>query len=134
MTPTLLLAATLLLPRHLQDAPPPPPSADEIVVIGERMRRLKLSTKTDRKTGAPICVFRRRSGDPAFDAMMCEAVLREDGQDGAADGGLCRPHRPGLCPRPDRAPAGYPVALTAPGRRPRMRPAEAALRPAGFRA
>ncbi|MEN3749643.1 hypothetical protein TPR58_20890 [Sphingomonas sp. HF-S3] len=73
MTPTLLLAATLLLPRHVQEAPPP--SADEIVVIGERMRRLKLSTKTDRKTGAPICVFRRRSGDPAFDAMMCEAVL-----------------------------------------------------------
>ncbi len=79
MTPTLLLAAALLLPAHGQDTQPapttPPPSADEIVVIGERMRRLKLGTKTDRKTGATICVFRRRSGDPAFDAMMCEAVL-----------------------------------------------------------
>lgn len=79
MTPTLLLAAALLLPAHGQDKQAaqttPPPSADEIVVIGERMRRLKLSTKTDRKTGAPICVFRRRSGDRAFDAMMCEAVL-----------------------------------------------------------
>ncbi len=79
MTTTLLLAVALLLPAHVQDAQPapttPPPSADEIVVIGERMRRLKLGTKTDRKTGATICVFRRRSGDPAFDAMMCEAVL-----------------------------------------------------------
>lgn len=79
MTTTLLLVAALLLPAHRQDAQPaptaPPPTTDEIVVIGERMRRLKLGTKIDRKTGVQTCVFRRRSGDPAFDAMMCEAVL-----------------------------------------------------------
>ncbi|QJU60437.1 hypothetical protein HL653_03740 [Sphingomonas sp. AP4-R1] len=61
-------------------APPPTyaptsPAADEIVVLGERMRRLKLATKTDRKTGATTCLFKRRSGDPAFDTLMCDALL-----------------------------------------------------------
>jgi hypothetical protein len=54
---------------------PAPAAEDEIVVMAERMRKLKLQTKTDRKTGITRCVFRRRSGDAAFDAMMCDAVL-----------------------------------------------------------
>ncbi|WP_298317706.1 hypothetical protein [Reyranella sp.] len=51
------------------------PSNDEIVVIGERMRRLKLVTKTDKKTGVKRCVFKRRSGDPALDRLFCNALL-----------------------------------------------------------
>lgn len=50
-------------------------SPEEIVVVGERLRRLKLETRTDRKTDLTKCVFQRRSGDPAFDALMCDAVL-----------------------------------------------------------
>ena len=44
-------------------------------MVGERMRRLKLETRTDRKTGLTKCVFKRRSGDAAFDTLMCDAVL-----------------------------------------------------------
>jgi hypothetical protein len=68
----LLAAATLALQA---EAAPTRPSPEEIVVVGERLRRLKLETRTDRKTGLTRCVFKRRSGDPAFDALMCDAVL-----------------------------------------------------------
>jgi hypothetical protein len=73
MPETILLAA-LMLAAQPADAPTPPPE-DEIVVLGERMRRLKLATKTDRKSGVTSCVFKRRSGDPAFDTLICDALL-----------------------------------------------------------
>lgn len=72
--PATILLAALMLVAPSADAPTPP-APDEIVVLGERMRRLKLGTKTDRKTGATSCVFRRRSGDAAFDTLMCDALL-----------------------------------------------------------
>lgn len=70
--PILLAAMMLVLPP--EDATTPPPQ-EEIVVVGERMRRLKLVTRTDRKTGLSRCVLKRRSGDAAFDTLMCDAVL-----------------------------------------------------------
>ena len=66
---------TTLLALFLLAQAAPPPAADDIVVLGERMRRLKLVTRTDRRTGISRCVFKRRSGDPAFDTLMCDAVL-----------------------------------------------------------
>jgi hypothetical protein len=69
-----MLLAAAILGLLAQTAPTPPPP-EEIVVIGERMRRLKLETRTDRKTGSSKCVFKRRSGDAAFDTLMCDAVL-----------------------------------------------------------
>jgi hypothetical protein len=72
---SMLLAAALLAPQA-RPAPAPTPSAEEVVIVGERMRRLKLGTRTDRKTKAVRCVFKRRSGDAAFDALMCDALLR----------------------------------------------------------
>lgn len=69
-----MLLTVAMLGLQTQTAPIPP-SPEEIVVVGERMRRLKLETRTDRKTGLIRCVFKRRSGDPAFDTLMCDAVL-----------------------------------------------------------
>lgn len=52
-----------------------PPHNQDIVVVGDRMRRIKLVTKTDRR-GVQHCVIKRKSGDPRFDSVMCEATLR----------------------------------------------------------
>lgn len=57
---------------------PPPTTTDDIVVTGrrlERLKRLRMTTKLDRKTGVTRCIFKRRSGDPALDAAVCNAVL-----------------------------------------------------------
>jgi hypothetical protein len=72
MSVSILIAVAALT---LQAEPPPASDAPEITVIAERMRRLKLETKTDRKTGVTQCVLKRSSGDKAFDTMMCNAVL-----------------------------------------------------------
>ncbi|HXH16256.1 MAG TPA: hypothetical protein VNJ10_09010 [Sphingomonas sp.] len=55
-----------------------PTSADDIVVTArrmERLKRLRMTTKLDRATGITRCIFKRRSGDPALDAAVCNAVL-----------------------------------------------------------
>jgi hypothetical protein len=66
----ILLVAALLLQAAPTSAPP-----DDVVVIGERMRRLKVSIRTDRKTKTQRCVVKRASGDPVLDARLCEATL-----------------------------------------------------------
>ncbi|WP_404711817.1 hypothetical protein [Sphingomonas sp. MMS24-J13] len=71
----LMTLAAAALAALQTEAAPAPPSADEIVVMGERMRRLRLVTRTDKKTGAQSCVIKRHSGDPAFDGLMCETTL-----------------------------------------------------------
>lgn len=51
---------------------------DEIVVTArrmERLKRLRMTTKLDRKTGITRCIFKRRSGDPGLDDTVCKAVL-----------------------------------------------------------
>ncbi|WP_294211579.1 hypothetical protein [uncultured Sphingomonas sp.] len=52
-------------------------SAEDIVVTARRRaaRRLRIVTKTDRRTGDIRCVFKRRSGDAALDAGMCAGLL-----------------------------------------------------------
>jgi hypothetical protein len=73
-----IVAAAMLPAPQASAAPGATPAddgADEILVVAERMRRLKLDMKADRKTGISSCVFRRRSGDAEFDAIMCNALL-----------------------------------------------------------
>jgi hypothetical protein len=57
---------------------PPSTAADDIVVTArrmERLKRLRMTTRLDRATGVTRCIFKRRSGDPALDAAVCNAVL-----------------------------------------------------------
>lgn len=51
---------------------------EDIVVTAQRvkrMKRLQMTTELDRATGTTRCIFKRRSGDPALDAAVCNAVL-----------------------------------------------------------
>ena len=57
-----------------------PPAADaattgenDIVIIGQRVRKLKFRLKTD-KTGQAVCRIKRSSGDPDIDSLGCEAA------------------------------------------------------------
>jgi len=50
------------------------PANNDIVVIGERMKKIRVATEID-KTGAQKCIVRRSSGDPALDQAFCGAVL-----------------------------------------------------------
>jgi hypothetical protein len=52
-----------------------PPADAEIVVTGERLKRIRVVTKHDRKTGQKRCVVKRSSGDGALDTGFCEVVL-----------------------------------------------------------
>ena len=54
--------------------PVPDPGAD-IVIVGNRMKRIRVVTRNDRKTGTTRCIVRRSSRDPALDAAFCDAVL-----------------------------------------------------------
>lgn len=70
----MILVAILLAVQTM----PPPSDNDDIVVTGrpmERLKRLRMTTKLDRKTGVTRCIFKRRSGDPALDAAVCNAIL-----------------------------------------------------------
>ncbi|VXC88631.1 hypothetical protein [Sphingomonas sp. AX6] len=48
---------------------------EEIVVIGHRIRNIRASTRTNRKTGEKTCRIRRSSGDKAFDRIFCDIML-----------------------------------------------------------
>ena len=72
---SLLFAAAIVVSQAQAIQSPPSQHEEAIIVVGQRMRRLKLHTRTDRKTGVSRCVFKRRSGDEAFDTIMCDAVL-----------------------------------------------------------
>lgn len=70
----MILFAMLLVAQTAS----PPPATDDVVVVGQRIKRLerlRMTTKLDRATGVTRCVFRRRSGDRALDAAICKAVL-----------------------------------------------------------
>lgn len=69
----------IVLPMFLlmQEMAAPTPR-DEIVVTGqraERLKRLRMTTRVDRKTGNTRCIYKRRSGDPELDKAVCDAVL-----------------------------------------------------------
>lgn len=50
------------------------PSGD-ILVIAERMRRVRVVTRHDRKTGVRRCIVRRSSGIDPLDGAVCGATL-----------------------------------------------------------
>jgi hypothetical protein len=61
----------------VQTAPPAAGTGD-IAVTGrrmERLKRLRITAKRDRRTGVTRCIFKRRSGDAALDTAVCDAVL-----------------------------------------------------------
>lgn len=69
----ILLAMALMV-----QTVPPPTEVAEIVVTARRMeqlKRLRMTTKLDRATGVTRCIFKRRSGEPALDVTVCNAVL-----------------------------------------------------------
>jgi hypothetical protein len=51
----------------------PAAQPDDIVVMGERLKRLRFSGGVDRR-GRVRCKIRQSSGDPAFDAIACQSV------------------------------------------------------------
>lgn len=67
----VLLAGILIA----QAPPPPAEQAPEIVVVGQKLRRIRLVTRVDKKTGERRCILRRSSGDTGIDAVMCEAAV-----------------------------------------------------------
>jgi hypothetical protein len=61
----------------LQSAPPVV-AEDEIVVTArriERLKRLSVSIRHDKKADAYRCIIKRRSGDPSLDGVVCDAAL-----------------------------------------------------------
>jgi len=67
----LLAMSAATMPAPTEAAAPP----TEIVVVGERMRRLRVVTRQDRRTGTTRCIVRGSSGDAALDAAVCAATL-----------------------------------------------------------
>ena len=70
----LLFHSLFLAVAPTNAAPDPSPDTQEIVVIGERIKRIKVATKQDRKSKAVRCIVKRSSGDRQFDIAFCEAV------------------------------------------------------------
>jgi hypothetical protein len=76
--PTALLMPVAMLALALQQVPAAPPpaasegTADDIVVAAQRLGRMRLSVRYDRK-GQVTCRVRRSSGDAATDALACAA-------------------------------------------------------------
>jgi hypothetical protein len=70
-----LSTAALLIASPQNATPEQATELEEIVVTGERLKRIRVKTKRDPKTGVLRCVVRRTSGDPALDAAFCAAVL-----------------------------------------------------------
>ncbi|HEU0134809.1 MAG TPA: hypothetical protein VFR28_08295, partial [Allosphingosinicella sp.] len=48
------------------------PAENDIVIIGERVRKLKFRIKLD-KSGQVVCRITRSSGDPEIDSLACDA-------------------------------------------------------------
>ncbi|HEY0112370.1 MAG TPA: hypothetical protein VGB59_04380 [Allosphingosinicella sp.] len=70
----MIIAAALLF------AQPSAPAAEtqpdhEIVVIGERLRKLRFKMKRNRTTMLGSCRITRSSGDAVLDKMACDAAV-----------------------------------------------------------
>ena len=56
-----------------QAASEPAPVEDrELVVVAERMRKIKYTIGRDKKSGAMVCRIRKSSGDARLDGRICE--------------------------------------------------------------
>ncbi|MGZ8287530.1 MAG: hypothetical protein ACXW27_17870 [Allosphingosinicella sp.] len=51
----------------------PPAAENDIVIIGQRVRKLKFRIKLD-KAGRVACRITRSSGDPEIDSLACDAA------------------------------------------------------------
>jgi hypothetical protein len=47
----------------------------EIVVIGQRLKKVKMKVKRDRKTMLGSCRITRSTGDAILDKMVCDAAV-----------------------------------------------------------
>jgi hypothetical protein len=66
-----MIAFMLLLAA--QPAVTATPPENEIVIIGQKVRKIKFRLKTD-KAGKAVCRIKRSSGDPEIDALACDAA------------------------------------------------------------
>ncbi|MFL6846404.1 MAG: hypothetical protein ACJ8ER_16175 [Allosphingosinicella sp.] len=70
---SVLLALLLAVPAA--SAPPAPDSNEDIVVIGQRLMKLKVRVSMD-KQGQPQCRIKRSSGDSGLDSAFCGVARR----------------------------------------------------------
>lgn len=49
------------------------PLENDIVIIGQKVRKIKFTLKSD-KAGKPVCRIKRSSGDPEIDSLACDAA------------------------------------------------------------
>lgn len=91
---------TLLAALALAAAPEasPPPAENDIVVIGQRVRKIRFRLKTD-KAGKAVCRIKRSSGDSEIDGLACDAARACMHSVSVAAMNAC------LAPRFDRIPA-----------------------------
>lgn len=54
---------------------PVTPPEEDLVVLGRRLRAIRVVTKADRRTGKTVCRVRRSSGYPTLDAEVCAIAL-----------------------------------------------------------
>jgi hypothetical protein len=67
----MILLAALALAAAPEASPPPP--ENDILIIGERVRKIKFRIKLD-KAGQVACRITRSSGDPEIDRLACDAA------------------------------------------------------------
>jgi hypothetical protein len=70
MEPEMILLTLLALGQPAA-APPPPAEDPELVVVAQKVRKMRYRIGTDRKTGAAFCKIGRSSGDARIDARIC---------------------------------------------------------------
>jgi hypothetical protein len=68
-----MLAFLLALSPVPAAAPAPPTPQDEIVIVAERLKRLRFAAHVGRR-GLVHCRVKQSSGGPAYDAIACPAV------------------------------------------------------------
>jgi len=68
-----MITALLLTGAQPAVAAEPPPAENDIVIIGERVRKIRFRIKLD-KTGRTVCRITRSSGDAEIDALACDAA------------------------------------------------------------
>jgi hypothetical protein len=73
----VLIAAMLFLSAPAVQAVQPGAEASEedIVIIGERLRKVRFKLKRDGKAKVGTCRITRASGDPSLDDMVCKAAV-----------------------------------------------------------
>jgi hypothetical protein len=71
-----MIAAAALLAFAQPSAQPVEAEPDsDIVIIGERLGKVRFKMKRDRKTGLGTCRISRSSGDSILDKLACDAAV-----------------------------------------------------------